>query len=77
MPEPKGSSLAFTLAAIFLMYLIAVATVAMLYQSCTMFFVITGLSDAYLRLSKWDGYQGTTKAAIAPDTRKYKFKKVL
>jgi O-Antigen ligase len=77
MPEPRGSSLAFTLAAIFLMYLIAVATVAMLYQSCTMFFIITGLSDAYLRLSKWDGYQGTTKATIAPDTRKYKFKKVL
>ena len=77
MPDPRGSSLAFTLAATYLMYFIAVCTVGMLYQSCTLFFIITGLSDAYLRLSKWDGYQGTTKATIAPDTRKYKFKKVL
>ena len=77
MTEPKGSSLAFTLAAIFLMYLIAVATVAMMYQSCTVFFLITGLSDAYLRTSTWDGDQGGGKSRVAPDTRKFKFRKVL
>jgi len=77
MPEPRGSSLAFTLAAIFLMYLIAVATVAMMYQSCTMFFIITGLSDAYLRLSTWDGNQGGGGVRMIPDTRRFKFRKVL
>ncbi len=77
MTDPPGSSLAFTLAAIYLMYLIAVATVAMMYQSCTVFFIITGLSDAYLRTSTWDGDQGGGKAKIAPDTRKFKFLKVL
>jgi len=77
MPEPKGSSLAFTLAAIFLMYLIAVATVAMMYQSCTMFFIITGLSDAYLRMSKWDGSEGSGKVKAILDTRRFKFRKVL
>ena len=76
--EPPGSSLSFTLAAIFLMYFIAVATVAMMYQSCTLFFIIVGLSDAYLRLSKWDGNQGRPdgdKPVI--DTRKFKFRKVV
>ncbi|MEI6068517.1 MAG: O-antigen ligase family protein [Methylococcaceae bacterium] len=75
--EPRGSSLAFTLAAIYLMYLIAVATVAMMYQSCTLFFIITGLSDAYLRMSTWDGERGDGKTKIAPDNRKFKFRKVL
>ena len=75
--EPRGSSLAFTLAAIYLMYLIAVATVAMMYQSCTLFFIITGLSDAYLRLSNWDGNQGDGNTKTVPDNRKYKFRKVI
>lgn len=59
--EPKGSSLAFTLAGIYLMYFIAVATVAMMYQSCTVLFIVTGLSDAYLRTSRWDGDQAGEK----------------
>jgi hypothetical protein len=78
LAEPRGSSLAFTLAAIFLMYLIAVSTVAMMYQSCTLFFLITGLSDAYLRSSTWDGYRGADKAKTpADDNRRYRFRKVL
>lgn len=77
LAEPRGSSLAFTLAAIYLMYFIAVATVAMMYQSCTLFFIITGLADAYLRTSTWDGDQGGGKTKAVPDTRKFKFKKVL
>jgi len=77
MTEPKGSSLAFSLAAIFLMYFIAVATVAMMNQSCTLFFIIVGLSDAYLRLSTWDGDQGGDKTRVEPDNRKFKFRKVL
>jgi O-antigen ligase len=75
--EPGGSSLAFTLAAIYLMYLIAVATVSMAYQSCTVFFLITGLADAYLRTSTWDGDQGGGKTPIAVDSRLFKFKRVL
>lgn len=77
MPEPRGSSLAFTLAAVYLMYFIAVATVAMMYQSCTLFFIITGLSEAYLRISKWDGDQGGGKVRIGADRRKFKFRRVL
>ncbi|MCX7099598.1 MAG: O-antigen ligase family protein [Methylococcales bacterium] len=77
LSEPRGSSLAFTLAAIYLMYLIAVATVAMMYQSCTLFFIITGLSDAYLRTSRWDGDQGSGKIKITQDSRRFKFKRVL
>ena len=75
--EPRGSSLAFTLAALFLMYLIAVATVAMMYQSSTVFFILTGLSDAYLRTSTGDGDRGDGKTKIESDTRKFKFRKVL
>ncbi len=76
--EPRGSSLAFTLAAIFLMYLIAITTVGMMYQSCTLFFLITGLSEKYLRISTWDGNQrGGDKVRIAVDSRLFKFRKVL
>ena len=75
--EPPGSSLAFTLAAIFLMYFIAVATVAMMNQTCTLFFIIVGLSDAYLRLSKWDGDQGLAGKRAVADSRKFKFRKVI
>ena len=77
LTESKGSSLAFTLAAIYFMYFIAVATVAMMYQSSTLFFLITGLSDAYLRTSRWDGYRGDGITKIEPDTRKFRFRKVL
>ncbi len=77
MPEPRGSSLAFTLAALFLMYFIAVATVAMMNQSCTLFFLITGLSDAYLRTSTWDGYRDDAKIKGTSDTRLFRFRKVL
>lgn len=77
MPEPRGSSLAFTLAAIFLMYFIAITTVAMMYQSCTLFFLITGLSDAYLRSSTWDGYRDNEKTKAPSDTRQFRFRKVL
>lgn len=74
---PRGSSLAFTLAAIYLMYFIAVATVAMMYQSCTLFFLITGLSDAYLRLSRQDYIARPGLFKTRPDLRKFKFRKVL
>lgn len=77
LSEPRGSSLAFTLAAIFLMYLIAVATVAMMAQSCTLFFLITGLSDAYLRTSTWDGNSGNKENSEVTDTRRFRFHKVL
>ncbi len=75
--DPPGSSLAFTLSAIFLMYFVALATVSMMNQSCTLFFIITGLSDAYLRLSRWDGNQGGEKAKAPIDNRLFKFRKVL
>ena len=66
--EPPGSSLAFTLAAIYLMYFIAVSTVSMAFQSCTVFFMITGLAEAYLQTSNW---------RVEPDIRRFKFRRVL
>jgi len=79
--EPPGSSLAFTLAAIYLMYFIAVSTVSMAYQSCTVFFLITGLSEAYLQNSTWDGNERPDlnggKARVEVDNRRYKFRRVL
>ena len=75
--EPKGSSLAFSLAGIYLMYFIADCTVSMQFQTSTLFFIITGLSDAYLRTSNWDGNSGIIKDKIEFDTRKFKFRKVL
>ncbi len=77
IPEPKGSSLAFSLAAIYLMFFIADITVAMYYQANTLFFIITGLSDAYLRTSNWDGDVGGDKSKVEIDSRKFKFRKVL
>ncbi len=76
LSEPRGSSLAFTLAAIFLMYFIAITTVAMMVQSCTLFFIVTGLSDAYLRTSIWDGYSSKENTKVT-DTRRFRFHKVL
>ncbi len=73
--EPPGSSLAFTLAAIYLMYIIAVATVAMMGQSATIFFIITGLSAGYLQNKKPDGF--ATENAAPVDTRLFRFRKVL
>jgi hypothetical protein len=76
LSEPRGSSLAFTLAAIFLMYFISIITVAMMEQSCTLFFIVTGLSDAYLRTSTWDGNSGKENTQVT-DTRRFRFQKVL
>jgi hypothetical protein len=77
LTESKGSSLAFTLAAIYLMYFIAVATVAMMYKSSTLFFLITRLSDAYLRNNNRDEQQSESKIKTIPVNRKFKFRKVL
>ena len=79
LAEPRGSSFAFTLAAIYLMYFIAIATVAMMYQSATLFFIITGLSESYLRTSTWDGDQGNSnsKTKTPIDARLFKFRKVI
>jgi len=77
LAEPKGSSLAFTLAAIYLMYFIAVSTVAMMYQSCTLLFLITGMAEAYLRFSTWDGHYGGSAEKTLIDDRIFRFRKVL
>lgn len=76
LSEPRGSSLAFTLAAIFLMYFIAISTVAMMGQSGAVFFMMVGLSDAYLRTSTWDGNSGKAETKTI-DTRLFRFRKVL
>jgi hypothetical protein len=82
LAQPRGSSLAFTLAAIYLMYFIAVATVAMMYQSCTLFFLITGLADAYLagHTGGQGGEGGLVKSADLVDDHapsRHPFRRVL
>lgn len=77
LSEPRGSSLAFTLAGIYLMYLVALSTVSMMYQSCTMFFIITGLAEGYLCHSTWDGNKGSLKQSSINDDRLFKFRKVI
>lgn len=74
-PEPRGSSLAFTLAAIYLGYFVAVATVYMGLQTVPLYFMITGWADTYIRTSTWDGGRQTRRKLR--DTRRYRFKRVL
>ena len=40
------------------------------------FFIVTGLSDAYLRTSIWDGYSSKENTKVT-DTRRFRFHKVL
>lgn len=54
-PEPLGSSLAFTMAAIYLGYIVAIATVFMGFQTATMIMMITGWAEAYMRSAVPDG----------------------
>jgi hypothetical protein len=59
------------------MYLVALSTVSMMYQSCTMFFIITGLAEGYLCHSTWDGNQGGSKQSSLKDNRLFKFRRVI
>lgn len=74
--EPPGSCLAFTLASIFLAYLIAIATVYLGLQTVPLLFMLAGWAESYMMLKIPDG----TGGAISTDTRTqapFRFRRVV
>lgn len=74
-PQPLGSSLAFTLAGIYICYLISVATVYMGNQTVPLLFLITGWAEAYMRT----GQEQTMGSTPAPTKAAplYRFRRIL
>lgn len=64
-PEPLGSSLAFTLAGIYICYLISVATVYMGLQTMPLLFLVTGWAEGYLRSGREHSF-ARAAAPVAP-----------
>ncbi len=76
---PLGSSLAFTLAGIYVAYIIAIATVYMGFQTFTMFMMLCGWSESYMqrRSREWQPPDDDGSAPPPIDSRPFKFQKVL
>ncbi len=74
-PQPLGSSLAFTLVGIYMVYIVSVATVYMGNQTVALLFLITGWAEGYLHAGR-EQTMGTTPAARAP-TSPYRFRRIL
>ena len=69
---PLGSSLGFTLAGIFVVYLVTIATVYMGLQTIPVFAIITGWSEGYL-----SGNRHSTALSYFPRTAPFYFKRVV
>lgn len=74
-PQPLGSSLAFTLAGIYVVYLVSVATVYMGNQTVALLFLITGWAEGYLQADQ-EQTLGTAPVAAEPAPR-YRFRRIL
>jgi hypothetical protein len=74
--DPPGSCLAFTLAAIFLAYLIAIATVYLGLQTVPLLFMMAGWAESYMMLKIPDGVGGTA-TSTAKIQAPYRFRRVL
>ena len=74
-PEPLGSSLAFTLAGIYVVYLISVATVYMGNQTVALLFLVTGWAEGYLHAGQ-EQTMGSAPAPAAPEPL-YRFRRIL
>ena len=69
-PSPvRGSSLPFTLAAIYLIYIVSIGTVYMGLQTLPVLFIITGWSESYLLLRGRDQLPGAVAAPAGPACR--------
>lgn len=64
-PQPLGSSLAFTLVGIYMVYIVSVATVYMGNQTVALLFLITGWAEGYLHAGR-EQTMGAVPAAHAP-----------
>lgn len=73
LAEPRGSSLAFTLASLYLAIALSIATVFLGLQTIPLFFLITGWSDSYLRA----GVETAPAAAAAPTAPRLGFARVM
>lgn len=74
MANPPGSSLSFTLASVFVVYIISVATVYLGLQAIPMLFLIAGWAEGYLRQPDRVSLPATEKPAASPD---HGFRRVL
>ena len=74
-PQPLGSSLAFTLAGIYVCYLISVATVYMGNQTVVLLFLITGWAEAYLHAGQEQTMAGSAPAPLPAPL--YRFRRIL
>ena len=74
-PEPLGSSLAFSLAGVYVCYIISVATVYMGNQTVALLFLITGWAESYMRTGQ-EQTMGTVTAPTAPPPL-YRFRRIL
>ncbi|MDG4554677.1 MAG: O-antigen ligase family protein [Candidatus Competibacter sp.] len=74
-PQPLGSSLAFTLVGIYVVYIVSVATVYMGNQTVALLFLITGWAEGYLHA----GREQTMGAVLAPrpPPAPYRFRRIL
>jgi len=75
LADPAGSSLAFTLASVYVVFIISVATVYLGLQAVPLLFLITGWAEGYLRSNR--GYGTATEKAAGPVPAFHSFRRVL
>lgn len=76
-PQPLGSSLAFTLAGVYIVYLVSVATVYMGEQTVPLLFLITGWAEGYMRSGQEQTLPGTNPAPAAQPATPFRFRRIL
>ncbi|MBK1643674.1 hypothetical protein CKO25_03160 [Thiocapsa imhoffii] len=76
LAEPRGSSLAFTLASLYLAIAFSIATVYLGLQTVPLFFMITGWGIAYLQ-SGVEGLGGEAAAAPIEVAPPYRFRRIM
>ncbi len=76
-PEPLGSSLAFTLAGVYICYLVSVATVYMGEQTVPLLFLITGWAEGYMRSGQEQTLPGGWPAQAMPPASLFQFPRIL
>lgn len=75
---PPGSSLAFTLAGIYLGYFVVIATVFMGQQTVPMFFMLTGWAESYMQRHSLEwAATGVARSRSPSDGRPFRFRRVL
>ncbi len=75
--EPLGGSLGFTLAGLYLVYAITLATVYMGMQAIPLFAIVTGWSEGYLLAGSKMGTARRTRVVISTRRPLYSFKRVV